>query len=89
MKFIKFPIVPILFGFIIGILVQHFCDFEINAIFFTAVFSIIGFAIAYFLNTKMKFQSYSFDGFVLIQEINTEPPINKAMIASDIPIGIL
>lgn len=66
MKFIKFPIVPILFGYIIGILVQHFCDFEINIIFFTSVFSVIGFAIAYFLNTKKKFQSYSFEGFVLI-----------------------
>lgn len=66
MKFIKFPIVPILFGFIIGILVQHFCDFEINIIFFTSVFSVIGFEIAYFLNTKKKFQSYSFEGFVLI-----------------------
>lgn len=66
MKFVKFPIVPILFGFIIGILTQYFFDFSINFISIVAILSSFGFAIAYFLNIRNKFQSYFFEGFVLI-----------------------
>jgi competence protein ComEC len=66
MKFINFPIVPVLFGFIIGILAQHFCCFTVNSIFFAIIFSVIGFAISYFLNVKKKFKSYFFEFFVLI-----------------------
>lgn len=69
MKFIKFPIVPVLFGFIIGILTQYFCDFSINGILISLIFSTIGFAFVYFLNIKKKFQSYSFEAFVLIASI--------------------
>ena len=66
MKFIKFPIVPILFGFIIGILTQHFCSLNLYSIFIGMVFSIIGFAIVYYLNQKNKFKSYFFESFVLV-----------------------
>lgn len=66
MKFIKFPIVPVLFGFIIGILTQNFLDLTINSILVGLLFSTIGFGITYFLNTKKKFQSYFFEGFVLV-----------------------
>lgn len=66
MKFIKFPIVPVLFGFIIGILTQNFFNFYINSILFGIIFSAIGFGIAYFFNAKKKFQSYFLEGFVLI-----------------------
>ena len=69
MRFIKFPIVPVLFGFIIGILAQHFCNFSINVILISSIFSAIGFAIVYFLSTKKKFQSYFFETFVLIVSI--------------------
>jgi competence protein ComEC len=66
MKFIKFPIVPVLFGFLIGVLTQHFCNLEINSILFGILSSTIGFAFTYFLNIKKKFQSYFFESFVLI-----------------------
>ena len=66
MKFIKFPIVPVLFGFIIGILTQHFFNLTINPILAGLFFSAIGFGITYFLNAKKKFQSYFFESFVLI-----------------------
>ena len=66
MKFIKFPIVPVLFGFLIGILTQHFCNLEINSILYGILCSAIGFGISYFLNVKKKFQSYFFESFVLV-----------------------
>ena len=69
MRFIKFPIVPVLFCFIIGFLAQHYCNFSINVILISSIFSAIGFAIVYFLNTKKKFQSYFFETFVLIVSI--------------------
>lgn len=66
MKFIKFPIVPLLFGFIIGILTQNFLNFNINSILVGILISAIGFGITYFLNVKKKFQSYFLESFVLI-----------------------
>ncbi|WP_329805988.1 ComEC/Rec2 family competence protein [Flavobacterium facile] len=66
MKFIKFPIVPVLFGFLIGVLTQHFCNLEINSILFGILCSAIGFVFTYFLNIKKKFQSYFFESFVFI-----------------------
>jgi competence protein ComEC len=66
MKFVKFPIVPVLFGFIIGILIQHFCVLQINYILIGILCSAIGFVFTYFLNIKKKFQTYSFEVFVLI-----------------------
>ena len=66
MKFFKFPIVPVLFGFIIGILIQHFCNLPFDSILVGILCSAIGFAITYFLNIKKKFQSYFFESFVLV-----------------------
>lgn len=66
MKFFKFPIVPILFGFLIGILTQHFCNLSIDSILIVIILSVIGFAITYFLNIKKKYQSYFFESFVLV-----------------------
>ena len=65
MKFIKFPIVPVLFGFIIGILTQNFFDLGINSIIIGLLFSTITVVITYFLNIKKKFQSYFFEVSVL------------------------
>lgn len=70
MKFFKFPIVPILFGFIFGILTQHFCSLTVNSILIGIIFSVIGFAFTYFLNIKKKFQSHFFEIFVLILSLN-------------------
>lgn len=66
MKFIKFPIVPLLFSLIFGILTQHFCNLNLNSIVIALIFSSIGFVFAYFLNTKKKYQSHFFEIFVLI-----------------------
>jgi competence protein ComEC len=66
MKFIKFPIVPLLFSLLFGILTQHFCNLNLNSIVITLIFSSIGFVFAYFLNTKKKYQSHFFEIFVLI-----------------------
>jgi competence protein ComEC len=66
MKFIKFPIVLVLFGFLIGILTQHFCILPFRSILFGIFCSAIGFVFTYFLNVKKKFQSYFFESFVLI-----------------------
>lgn len=70
MKFFTYPIVPVLFGFSIGILTQHFCDFSEHSIFYALALSAFGFVIAYFLNTKKKFQSHFFEVFVLILSVN-------------------
>lgn len=70
MKFFKFPIVPILFGFIFGILTQYFFNLPVSSIIFGIVFSIIGFSISYFLNVKKKFQSYFFESFVVILSVS-------------------
>ena len=102
MKFIKFPIVPVLFGFIVRILTQNFFDFRINTLLITTVFGIIGFAIAYFLNVKKKFQSYFFESFVLIlslafgifstylhKEINSESHFSNLLSEKNIVRGVV
>lgn len=66
MKFFKFPIVPLLFGFLTGILTQHFCNLPINSILVGIICCAIGFAITYFLNVKKKFQTYFFESFVVV-----------------------
>ena len=68
--FFKFPIVPVLFGFLIGILTQHFCNFLLDSILLGTLFCVLGFSISYFLNVKMKFQSRFFEVFVLILSLN-------------------
>ena len=102
MKFIKFPIVPILFGFIIGILTQKFCDLKINFILIAIIFSAIGFGISYFLNIKKKFQSYFFEGFVVVlslvfgifsaylhQEINSSNHFSNFLSEKNIVQGVV
>ena len=69
MKFIKFPIVAVLSGFIIGILTQHFYDLTVKSILLAIFLSAFGFSVFYFLNTKKKLQSLFFELFVLIVSI--------------------
>jgi competence protein ComEC len=66
MKFIKFPIVPVLFGFIVGVLTQNFFDFTENSIGVAILFSVFGFAISYFFTIKKKFHTYFFESFVFV-----------------------
>lgn len=102
MKFFKFPIVPVLFGFIIGILTQNFFSLTINSILIGIIFSTIGFGITYFLNVKMKFQSYFFESFVLIlsltfgifstylhQEINSSTHFSNFISEKNIVQGVV
>lgn len=102
MKFIKLPIVPVLWGFIVGILTQHFFRYTFNTIIFVIIFGFFGFVIAYFLNAKKKFQSYFFEGFVLIlslafglfstylhREINSENHFSNFLFDKNIVQGIV
>ena len=65
MRFIAFPIVPVLFGIILGIVAEHFYSFTINAIYVCLFLSAAGFAFAYYLNQIKKLQSYLFESCVL------------------------
>lgn len=102
MNFIKFPIVPVLFGFIIGILIQHFCVLSLNYIWIGIIFGAIGFAFSYFLNIKKKFQIYFFEAFVLIlsltfgilstylhREINSESHFSNFLSEKNIVQGVI
>lgn len=71
MKFFKFPIVPILFGCIVGILTQYFCNFTLCFILIAIIFSVFGFLLAYFFGVKKKFQHPFFEIFVLILSISS------------------
>ena len=70
MPFIKFPIVPVLFGFIIGILTQYFLNLDSYSILIGIFFGVIGFTSSYFLNIKKKFQSLFFEVFVLFLSVS-------------------
>ncbi|CAM4314809.1 ComEC/Rec2 family competence protein [Flavobacterium terrigena] len=102
MKFFKFPIVPVLFGFIFGILTQNFLYFNSISILVGIFFSVIGFGVAYFLNAKKKFQSYFLESFVLIlsltfgmlssylhREINAESHFSNFLSEKNIVQGIV
>lgn len=54
MNFIKFPIVPVLFGFIFGILTENFFNFSINTLLIALLFAAIGFTFSYIYNIKRK-----------------------------------
>ena len=70
MKFIKFPIVPLLFGFSIGILIQYYFSLPLFYILFGLFLNVICFCIGYFLNTKKKLNSLFFESFVVLLCLN-------------------
>lgn len=70
MKFIKFPIVPILGSFSIGILIQYYFSISIFYILIGLILNIICFSIGYFLNFKKKLNSLLFESFVLLLCLN-------------------
>ena len=63
MNFIKFPIVPILFGLLIGILTQNILFLTLTEIGFTIGISVIGFLLFYFYNQKRKKHNHLFTVF--------------------------
>lgn len=57
MNFIKFPIVPILFGLLFGILTQNFLNISLNTILIYSIASAIGLLLSYYFGKKLKFQT--------------------------------
>ena len=70
MKFIKFPIVPILGGFSIGIVIQYYFSIPLFYILIGLILNVIWFSIGYFLNTKKKLNSLFFESFVVLLCLN-------------------
>lgn len=70
MKFIKFPIVPILGGFSIGILIQYYVPITLVYILIGLVLNVICFGIGYFINIKKKLNSLFYESFVVLLCLN-------------------
>ena len=70
MKFIKFPIVPILGGFSIGILIQYYVPITLVYILIGLVINVICFCVGYFINIKKKVNSLFFESFVVLLCLN-------------------
>lgn len=70
MKFIKFPIVPILGGFSIGILIQYYVPITLVYILIGLVINVICFCVGYFINIKKKVNSLFFESFVVLLYLN-------------------
>jgi competence protein ComEC len=70
MKFIKFPIVPILGGFSIGIVIQYYFSIPLFYILIGLILNVLCFSIGYFLNIKKKLNSLIFESFVVLLCLN-------------------
>ncbi|SEQ12236.1 ComEC/Rec2 family competence protein [Flavobacterium urocaniciphilum] len=70
MNFIKFPIVPILFGLLIGILTQNFLKLTLIEIGISIGISVIGFLLFYFYNQKRKKHNHLFTVFTFTLSIS-------------------
>jgi competence protein ComEC len=70
MKFIKFPIVPILGGFSIGILIQYYVPITLVYILIGLVLNVICFGIGYFINIKKKLNYLFYESFVVLLCLN-------------------
>ena len=66
MRFVKFPVAFVLFGFILGILTNYFVNFSINNIIFFLLSSLVGFFLFYFFNIRKKLKNYFFEIFVFL-----------------------
>ena len=70
MKFIKFPIVPILGGFSIGIVIQYYLPITLFYILIGLFLNVICFCIGYYLNIKKKLNALFFESFVVLLCLN-------------------
>ncbi len=70
MKFIKFPIVPILGGFSIGIVIQYYLPITLFYILIGFFLNVICFCIGYYLNIKKKLNALFFESFVVLLCLN-------------------
>ena len=70
MKFIKFPIVPILGGFSIGIVIQYYFSIPLFYILIGLILNVLCFSIGYFLNINKRLNSLIFESFVVLLCLN-------------------
>ncbi len=70
MKYIKFPIVPILGGFSIGIVIQYYLPITLFYILIGFFLNVICFCIGYYLNIKKKLNALFFESFVVLLCLN-------------------
>jgi competence protein ComEC len=70
MKFIKFPIVPILGGFSVGIVIQYYFSVPLFYILIGLFLNVICFCIGYYFNIKKKLNALFFEGFVVFLYLN-------------------
>ena len=70
MKFIKFPIVPILGGFSIGIVIQYYLPITLFYILIALFLNVICFCIGYYFNIKKKLNALFFESFVVLLFLN-------------------
>ena len=70
MKFIKFPIVPILGGFSVGIVIQYYFSVPLFYILIGLFLNVICFCIGYYFNIKKKLNALFFEGFVVFLCLN-------------------
>jgi competence protein ComEC len=70
MKFIKFPIVPILGGFSIGIVIQYYFQFALLSILLGLTFNTFCFLAVYFYVIKKKLNTLFFESVVMLLCLN-------------------
>ena len=70
MKFIKFPIVPILGGFSIGIVIQYYFQIALHSILFGLLFNTLCFLAVYFYVIKKKLNTFFFESVVVLLCLN-------------------
>lgn len=70
MKFIKFPIVPILGGFSIGIVIQYYFQIALLSILLGLTFNIFCFLAVYFYIIKKKLNTFVFESVVVLLCLN-------------------
>lgn len=70
MKFIKFPIVPILGGFSIGIVIQYYFQIALHSILFGLLFNTLCFLAVYFYVIKKKLNTLVFESVVVLLFLN-------------------
>ena len=70
MKFIKFPIVPILGGFSIGIVIQYYFQIALLSILLGMLFNTLCFLSVYFYVIKKKLNTLFFESVVVLLCLN-------------------
>ena len=70
MNFIKYPIVPILGSYTLGIVIQYYFHISLLPILFSLFLNLLSFFTTYFISTKKKHNPLFFEIFILFSCIN-------------------